>query len=187
MNDTVFTFYLKDGKTFESNDLVNFFEDDVYKNVEFYVDSDGYYMGESGNVEITLNDDDEPYFEYSKNSQGEWSESKFDEYEINISEKFINFIKENVSNINGNGNVAAINFKGDLILTDEDEILLTELEESILDEINNINPEIPNDGLLEDNDTLTFTTDDGPNSIEGVRFNDNKLLVGVTHRYTEYR
>ena len=58
MNDYSFTFY-GGGKEIESSELKDYFDDAVYKHVEFYVNSDGHYQGEAGTVEITLDNDDD--------------------------------------------------------------------------------------------------------------------------------
>src|ERR1700691_5187239 len=71
MNDYSFTFY-GGGKEIESPELKDYFDDAVYKHVEFYVNSDGHYQGEAGTVEITLDDDDD--FSYCKAAQSEYEE-----------------------------------------------------------------------------------------------------------------
>ena len=79
MNDYSFEF-CKDGVgKVESEELKDFFDNEVFKKVEFYENSDGHYIGEAGSVEIELNgtgeEDDEHFFSYSKTSQSEWNES----------------------------------------------------------------------------------------------------------------
>ena len=59
MNDYDFKFYDKKGKEIVCVELKDFFEDEVFRRVEFYVNSDGHYIGEFGQVVITLNDEDE--------------------------------------------------------------------------------------------------------------------------------
>ena len=67
MNDYTFTFYTKEGQV-ECEELDSYFDGEVYNNVEFYVNSDGHYMGENGYVYIRL-DDDEESFTYTKDAQ----------------------------------------------------------------------------------------------------------------------
>ncbi len=64
MSDYSFTFYTKnttpggtENISVESEELVLFFDRQIFDDVEFYVNSDGHYIGESGNVVITLNDE----------------------------------------------------------------------------------------------------------------------------------
>ena len=59
MNDYHFNFYNSENKQVENGELDSFFDDEVFREVEFYVNSDGHYIGEFGSVEITLDEDDE--------------------------------------------------------------------------------------------------------------------------------
>ena len=77
MNDYSVTLEDANGNSIESAELRDYFENETFRNVQFYEASDGHYMGEAGTVEITLNEDDEePFFDYFKNAQSEWSETK---------------------------------------------------------------------------------------------------------------
>ena len=71
MNDYHFTFYNvnSENKEVESSELDSFFDDEVFRNVEFYVNSDGHYIGESGTVEIELDEDDEVTLDPNKKTQ----------------------------------------------------------------------------------------------------------------------
>jgi len=50
MNETDFTLYDKSGEEVICDELTDYFEDIVYKEVDFYEVSDGHYMGEFGQV-----------------------------------------------------------------------------------------------------------------------------------------
>jgi hypothetical protein len=123
MNDYSFTFFNKKKDEIEvEQDLQDYIDDEVFKRVEFYVNSDGHYMGEFGTVQIILeDDDDEPYFTYTKNASSEWSETYTENIEVELTPEELNFVVEKVSNMNGGDNDSAINYKEDTILTDEEE------------------------------------------------------------------
>ena len=130
MNDTNIQIYDKEGNTVEDSELANYFDDKTYNNVEFYVNSDGHYQGEFGVVKITLNDEEDD-FEYSKSSSSEWSESSVSKAEIQLTDDEAKFVTEFVSNINGGESGCVTNYKKDFILTNEQEEILTGLEEKI--------------------------------------------------------
>ena len=131
MNDYSFVFYTKNttpGGTenieVESEELVSFFDTQIFDEVEFYVNSDGHYIGESGNVVITLNDDEDG-FSYDKEAESEWSESYEETIHIKLSKEEIEFVKNKVLNINGGQDGGAtFNYKVDCIITDEEEEII---------------------------------------------------------------
>lgn len=134
MNDTEFTLYDKDNNVVESEELADYFDNVVYNEVDFYEVSDGHYMGEFGQVEITLEeDDDEPYFSYDKQAQAEWEETFSDTMYVELSEKESEVLKK-VSNINSSfmDSEKNINYKDDCVITEEESNTLDELLEKIL-------------------------------------------------------
>ena len=68
MNDT--SWVLKNDKDEEvaDTDLVSYLDTEVYKEVQFYENSDGHYIGEFGEVIVTLEDNGEQFF-YNKQSR----------------------------------------------------------------------------------------------------------------------
>lgn len=105
MNEYSFEF-CKDGVgKVESEELTDFFDNEVFKKVEFYVNSDGHYIGEAGSVEIELNgtgeEDDGYFFSYSKTSQSEYNESFTETIVVKLTEEEINFIESKVLRIAG--------------------------------------------------------------------------------------
>jgi len=194
MNDYDFTFYKpndKKGKNqpavveVECDELKNYFDHEVFNQVDFYEASDGHYIGESGNVEITLEDEDEeePYFNFSKNAQSEWSERHTEVIQVNLTTKMVKFLKDNVSNINGGDGDISINYKRDVILSDEDEGIVSKLETLIQDEAEEFEPKDV-EGELEE--YYTFTTNDGDN-LEEITINGNKLSLIVNKSMVVYR
>jgi hypothetical protein len=163
-----------------NQEIEDYFDDQVYRNVDFYVNSDGHYQGESGQVIIELaEDDDEPYFNYSKQAESEFSESITNNVEIKLTEKEAEFIKKNILNFNGDESEINSVFKGDLFLTDEDEAFLGELEEKILNEVQYFEPEFE-EGELEE--WFSFNTHE-----DNLTIDDNKLIVEVHSRVRVYR
>ena len=73
-----------------------YFEDEVFRNVEFYENSDGHYLGEFGEVTITLNEN-ENQFDYSKSSTSEYSEPYTDNVRVKITKDEAKFIKDYVN------------------------------------------------------------------------------------------
>ena len=73
MNDTTLNIH-KGDEIIENDELDSYFDNEVYKRVEFYVNSDGHYQGESGNVLIELNDD-ETDFNFMKSGTSEYNET----------------------------------------------------------------------------------------------------------------
>lgn len=132
MNDYSFQFYIKNTKDkgrsenieVESDELKSFFDRQIFDDVEFYVNSDGHYIGECGNVVISLNDDEDG-FVYDKQSQSEWSESYEETINIKLSKEEIEFVKSKILNINGGTDGGhTFNYKVDCVITDEDEKII---------------------------------------------------------------
>ena len=129
MGDLDSMLYDKDGVQINNDELVEYFNNVVYDKVEFYVNSDGYYQGESGKVHIDLDTENE--FTYSKDSESEYSETTEVEIFVPLNDKQVAFIKEKVSNINGGNDDVGFNYNGDHILTDEEDVLMEEIGQYI--------------------------------------------------------
>jgi len=133
MNDTNFTLYDKEDNEVESEELADYFENQVYKEVEFYEVSDGHYMGEYGKVEITLT------------------------MYVELSEKESEVLNK-VSNINGSiwDNEPNVNYKEDCVITDEESQTLKEL----LEKIGNLSDEFEVEGKGEESEeSRSFESD----------------------------
>lgn len=197
MNDYHFTFYKpneKKGKNepavteIDSKELNDYFDNEVFNNVEFYECSDGHYIGESGIVRIELDDEsddeEEHSFTYSKSAQSEWSERETNVIGITLTKKEIEFINNYVLNINGGDGDVIVNFKKDFIMTDEDNDLLEKLRGKINDETSNYSPDV--DGELDDWYTFTTNNDESDNLNE-IKIVEKKLQVEVSNSYIVYR
>lgn len=179
MNDTTLTLIGENGEEINNAEIEAYIEDEVYNRVEFYVNSDGHYQGESGNVEIRLDESGED-FEYSKSSQSEWSENYDSKIKVKLDDKDIEFIKAKVLNINGSSDEFVVNYKEDCILTDEEEELAEALESKMQDVLSHFQPETDN----EVQDWYTFTTN---REGEEITFEGNEINVTITNSVYEYR
>lgn len=115
-------------------DVVGYFEDVIYKNVEFYENSGGHYMGEAGVVDITLIEDEweAPYFLYDKQSRSEWCENHSGIAKIVLTENEANFIREYVVGFNGGSDDSAVfRYSKDFIMSDEQQTLLDDIMEKV--------------------------------------------------------
>ena len=176
MNDTSIEIFDKEGELVEDSELEKYFDDQTYKNVEFYVNSDGHYQGEFGVVEITLNDEEDD-FSYSKSSSSEWNESCDNNVDIELSDKETKFVADNVLNINGGEDNCQINFKRDFILTNEQEETLKGLEEKISEFARDY---VPKDIEGEINDWHSYTTNEEGEELKLV---GNMLTLSITKSF----
>ena len=182
MNETDFTFYDSQDKQVDADELESYFEGEVYNQVEFYEVSDGHYMGEFGQVIITLeDDDDEPFFQYDKQSQSEWEEREIEVMKYDLTDSEVKFLTEKVDSIVGGEDGQAINYKTDCVLSDEEEELSEKLLQDIADAANEYDFQ---DADGEPQDWFTFSTDTGEGEIEII---DNKLSVEVQRSFYQLK
>jgi hypothetical protein len=183
MNDYHFSFYNSENKEVQSGELESFFDDDVFKRVEFYVNSDGHYIGESGNVSIELSEDEEnPDFVYYKNAQAEWSESFTDEVAVELTEKEVEFVRSKVLNLVGSQDGDAINYKGDCILNNEEEQISDTISQKISDVV--MNHEFENaEGEVEE--WFQYNTDEVDSDVLP-KIVGNTLFVSLTRQFLVY-
>ena len=175
MNDTQFYIVKKDETESQSSDLLSFFEDEIYKQVEFYEVSDGHYMGESGTVIITL-DDDENDFSYSKSSQSEYEETYTNDITIEVTPEQFDYLKNYVSDLNGGNVDLFFNYSKDFIKTDRFEELETELKEMVINSVNEFDLDVEGEIL----DEYTIETEDE-------WLEDNKVTFVLHQRVFEVR
>lgn len=167
----------ENGEPIESEIIKDFIDNEVYKKVEFYVNSDGHYMGENGTVTVTLDDDDTLL--YSKDAQSEFSESISSEETITLTDEEAKFVADYVLNINGGDGGNTVNYKTDFILTDKEEKIETKLTEKIESFVSEFVPE--HEGEL--SDWFTYTTnEDGELKLVG-----NELTLLITNSASIFR
>lgn len=184
MNETDFKFFNSQNKQVDGEELEGYFENEVYNEVEFYEVSDGHYMGEFGQVEITLEEEDgeEPFFQYDKQSQSEWEEREVQVMEYELTDSEVKFLTEKVDSIVGGEDGEAINYKTDCVLSDEEE----EISEKLLKDISDTANDFEFENVYgEQQDWFIFTTriDDE----DGIIIDGNKLSVEVTRNYYQTR
>jgi hypothetical protein len=192
MSDYSFTFYTKNTSAVtgrpenievESEALISFFDLQIFDDVEFYVNSDGHYIGESGNVVITLNDDEDG-FEYDKQSQSEWSESYEETIHIRLSNSEVEFIKNKILNINGGQDGdATFNYKIDCVITDEEEELIETLGKRLENECETYEFQ---DVEGEEEDWFTWSTNQEVDDV--IQFTEeDEMLVMVRRNFIQYK
>lgn len=169
-----------EAQSFDENDepiatgLEDYFIDESYNRVEYYVNSDGHYMGESGTVLVILEDG---AFTYSKDSEAEYSEISEVEIYVPLDEEQVALIKAKVSNVNGGEGTVGFNFNGDHILTDEEDVLIEETGRNI----DNFVCEYPYEVEGEMEDWYGF------NSGTELEWVDNALKIDATVSHRFYR
>jgi hypothetical protein len=183
MNDYHFSFYNSENKEVKSGELESFFDDMVFKRVDFYVNSDGHYIGESGNVTIEIDEDkEEPDFVYYKNAQAEWSESFTDEVAVELTEKEVEFVRSKVLNLVGSQDGDAINYKGDCILNNEEEQISDTLSQKIKEVAENHEFE---NAEGEEEEWFQYNTDEVDSDVLP-KIVGNTLFVSVTRQFLVY-
>ena len=175
MNDTQLNFYDKNGNGIDDvGDLEGYFEDEVYRNVNFYEASDGHYIGESGVVRIELSDE-EDLFCYSKSAQAEWSETKSGVVLVPITDEEFNLLNDYILGMaNSSWNGDSVDYKKDFILTDEIEQAVKDLQEKFEHFAETFEPET--NGEYEDDSTRYNTTNEDTMQMEFVNVNDVRHL-----------
>lgn len=171
MNDTDWEFEDENGLV-SCPELESYFDDEVYRRVNFYEASDGHYMGEFGTVEVELDDSDENdvFFNYYKNAQSEWEEAIANEVEVELTEEEADYVKEYVSNINGGeSEVVNFNYKKDFIKTDAMEELESEIAKKVDEFTQNYVPE----DCYDVRDFYHFESD--------CEFNGNSVIINMTN------
>lgn len=176
-----------DDDLISNEDLISYFDREVFNRVDFYVNSDGHYIGESGTVTIELedyeDDDIEPDFSYNKEAYSDYSESHASTVLIALTDAEVAYIKEYVRDINGGADEHVnINYSKDFIMTDE----MSELEASISEKIGDFTSQyMPEDieegGQLED--WYNFNTDD----FNPIEFEGNSIKVTINNSVTVQR
>lgn len=198
MNDWHYVIETKDGKHYneedeelkgETKELRDYLDDDVFKKVEFYVNSDGHYIGEAGEVRITLDDEseedeEEQDFLYQKDAESEWSESCSDKALFKLKKHYADFVREKVDNINGGDGDTNINFKIDCILSDEEEVIVDGLKKEMdYFAANYEMKDAPEDSQEED--WYNWTTNEEDDEI--VINEDDEIEITISKRFLTFK
>ena len=186
MGDTMFHFETENNEELPSkvvSELEGYFDDEVYRNVEFYEASDGHYMGEMGNVYIELNDEED--FNYMKNSESEWNETFSSIIGVPITDDEKTFIEKNVRSIvGGYDDSPMINYSRDLIMTDKTEKMVGELLEKIDNHTQEFVPDFEDEiGNGELQEWYTYNTSD----INDIINEKGELAIPINNNVCVYR
>lgn len=180
MNDTTLNIH-KGDEVIENETISTYFDHEVYNRVEFYVNSDGHYMGENGNVLIELNDEGDE-FNYMKSAQSEWCERMTSDVEVELTDEEVTFVKEFVRNINGGESEQAnLNYKKDFIINDKRKELIDSIGSKVDDACGGFTPEFEGEGEL--SDWYSFTTNEDDVTDNEITFRGNKMVVTLSNEY----
>jgi hypothetical protein len=183
MNDTTLNIH-KGDDIIENETLSSYFDNEVYKRIDFYVNSDGHYMGESGNVLIELNNEEDD-FDYMKSAQSEWCERITSDVEVELTDEEIEFVREFVRDING-GESEDVNFnyKKDFIINQKRKELIDSIGKKVSSVCDDFTPELEGDGEL--NEWYSYTTNEDDITDSEVLIKGNKIIVKVSNEYYVY-
>ena len=183
MNDTTLNIH-KGEEIIENETLSNYFDNEVYKKIDFYVNSDGHYMGENGNVLIELNNEEDD-FDYMKSAQSEWCERITSDVEVELTDEEIEFVREFVRDING-GESEDVNFnyKKDFIINQKRKELIDSIGKKVSSVCDNFTPELEGEGEL--NEWYSYTTNEDDITDSEVVIKGNKIIVKVSNEYYVY-
>jgi hypothetical protein len=176
MNDFSFEFFDENENVLHSDELDKFFEEEVFDRVDFYVNSDGHYLGEFGTVHIELNEE-ENRFEYSKSGSSEYSETTTENFDYQLTDEEFILLRDKISDINGDSWSTNVNYKTDCIINDDESNILEELENKIKDFICSVDFENELGESQEETDVFECTVENDLNE-------ENKTInVSVSRSY----
>lgn len=187
MGEMDWKLYDNEDNEVDDSDLVAYFDNEVFDRVDFYVNSDGHYMGESGTVTVTLDFDDEEAgfvdtgFSYCKDAMSNFDETVTNELVVELTDVELAFVKEYVRDINGGADEQFnFNYSKDFIMTDE----MDELERLIGDKVSNAAAEFTPETFEGDlNDWYRY---DSGEDAETIVIKDNCIVLKIHNSvYTE--
>lgn len=181
MNETEIYLYDKENNVILCDDLTDYFGNEVYDAVEFYVNSDGHYIGESGEVEITLNDSDDS-FDYYKSSKSEYEETVGDRFEFQLTDEECKLIEDKISSLLFSvWDGQHIVYREDCIITDKEEEMIKSLIDRITDESESF--DFYGDNGEEQEESTTWETEDPIK----VSYPDTKMTINVEKRFYQFK
>jgi hypothetical protein len=178
MGDTQWQFYFEDNAVKvdkEVSEIEGYLDRVVYDKVDFYVNSDGEYMGESGTVYVSLEDDEES-FQFSKSATSEFREMVEREFEIELTDEESAIYNKYITSIDGSQDgVNNVIYKNDFIIPDKDNEVITAICEDIKTECSDYDDYDMSEDM---GDWFDFTID---------RIEDNKLKVTISREFIIFR
>lgn len=180
MNDYHFEYFTEDHDEIPSFEHETELEDMVFKRVEFYVNSDGHYMGEDGTVTIELNEEEDDFI-FSKEAESEYCERITSEVTIVLTDEEVDYVNKYVADIiGGEDQNHDVNYKINFIKTHE----LDEIEKSIFEKIEDVTGSFSPDVDGEVTDFYSFSlTNEGS---EDIKIDGNELTCYVDNEYYTY-
>ena len=180
MNDCHFEYFTEDHDEIPSFEHETELEDILFKRVEFYVNSDGHYMGEDGTVTIELNEEEDDFY-FSKEAEAEYCERITSEVTAVLTDEEVDYINKYAEDIiGGEDDNTDINYKINFIKTYE----LDEIEKSIFEKIDDVagsfSPAV--DGEVRDFYSFSLTND----QTEDIKIDGNELTIYVDNEYYTY-
>ena len=154
INDYSNHFYLNDEEvTIEGIDVSDY----VLDIIDIADTSDGHYLGEFGNVIITLEDDE---LQVVKDYQTEWNVSEDEVMYISVSEKQIEILKKikSFTLLVYEHSLEDIDFTEDLYITDEMRTAIDNIIENAIDKADDFLNSLPTNDI---DDYKTITMEDG--------------------------
>ena len=182
MGDTEWELFDNENNPVDDSDLVGYFDNEVYNRVDFYVNSDGHYMGENGVVTVTIDEDDEEEdFSYYKEAMSNYEETVANELVVELTDAELAFVKEYVRDINGGYEESPnFNYSKDFIMTDE----MDELERSIGEKVSEAASEFEPEEY--DGDLADWYRYDIGDENDTVVIKDNSIVLDIMNSiYTE--
>jgi hypothetical protein len=182
MGDTEWELFDNENNPVDDSDLVGYFDNEVYNRVDFYVNSDGHYMGENGVVTVTIDEDDEEEdFSYYKEAMSNYEETVTNELVVELTDAELAFVKEYVRDINGGYEESPnFNYSKDFIMTDE----MDELECSIVEKVSEAASEFEPEEY--DGDLTDWYRYDIGDENDTVVIKDNSIVLFIMNSiYTE--
>lgn len=180
MNDYHFEYFDADYNSIDSFEHETELEDMVFKQVDFYVNSDGHYMGEDGTVTIELNEEQDNFY-FNKEAESEYCEHIVSEETVILTDEEVDYVKSHVEDIHGGyDNHTEVNYKINFIKTDE----LNEIEKSIFEKIDDVaggcSPDV--DGEVTEYYSFSLTN----NGSKEIKIDGNELTIYVDNEYYTY-
>jgi hypothetical protein len=181
MGDYYFNFFDKENNEITDEkvkELDAFFENEVFNRVDFYVNSDGHYIGESGTVMIRYDESDNEFL-YEKSAQSTFNENITEKFTYKLTEEQKKFITEKVNNISGgNDDEPFVDYREDCIITDAEEDMLDDMLGKMDKAAQEYEFEFRGDD--DSDDWYTWRFDNDTECKEGV-------IIEVTRSFTVYR
>ena len=202
MGDTTIKLYNSNDENVYCDEIEEYIENLAYTHGDFYQDSDGYYMGEFGNLIFRLNSNlpsleeiesltdfelDNIYFNIEKRAEYEYKEMKQEQFSLTYSDELkskLSLFSKYVSNVEYDKYIVVdITYIDDVIIpTNFKEMLCTFLGELFDNFENNCVDDYINDYFM--NETIKLNVDFS----DYIDFNENDTFVySVTYHILEYK